>query len=146
MLLGKGAYKQGERLQSARNDSAGEFDFLNGDFKKTMVSGIPTIELLEHIQQIMFKDVETTVVLKLLGQNIGYAALFSHISSLWHPKKSFHLMDIEIGYFLSKLHIRLLSLLGFMYKMRILEAVGGLVGKVVKLDLSTDSKNQWLFC
>ncbi|MBA0829587.1 hypothetical protein Goarm_014181 [Gossypium armourianum] len=70
-----------------------------------MVNGIPTIELLEHIQQIMFKDMETTLVLKLLGQNIGYTALFSHISSLWRPTKSFHLMDIEIGYFLAKLHV-----------------------------------------
>ncbi|MBA0731108.1 hypothetical protein Golax_025506 [Gossypium laxum] len=32
-----------------------------------------------------------------------------------------------------------------MYKRRILEAVGGLVGKVVKLDLSTDSKTSGYF-
>ncbi|KAH1091521.1 hypothetical protein J1N35_018778 [Gossypium stocksii] len=73
MLLGKRACKQGERLQFARNDSAYEFDFLEGDVKKTMVNGIPTIELLEYIQQILFKDMKTTVVLKLFGQNIGYA-------------------------------------------------------------------------
>ncbi|MBA0767084.1 hypothetical protein Gotri_016039 [Gossypium trilobum] len=97
------------------------------------------------ISKIMFKDMETTVVLKLLGRNIGYAALFSHISSLWRPTKSFHLMDIEIGYFLAKLHIRLLGLLCFMYKRRILEAVGGLVGKMFKLDLSTDSKTRGYF-
>ncbi|MBA0582286.1 hypothetical protein Gorai_024437, partial [Gossypium raimondii] len=59
---------------------------------------------------ILFKDIETTVVLKLLGRNIGLS-----------------------------------SLLSFLYKKRILEAVGGLVGKVVKLDFNSDSKTKGRF-
>ncbi|MBA0723048.1 hypothetical protein Golax_003665 [Gossypium laxum] len=103
MLLGQGDYNQEERFRSASNDSAENFDFLEGDVKKTMVNGIPAIEFSERIQQILFKDMETTVVLKLLGRNISYTALFNRISSLWRPTKPFHLMDIENGFFLGKL-------------------------------------------
>ncbi|MBA0853819.1 hypothetical protein Goshw_022329 [Gossypium schwendimanii] len=41
--------------------------------------------------------------------------------------------------------IRLPGLPSFMYKWRILEAIGGLVGNVVKLDLNTDSKTRCRF-
>ncbi|PPE01721.1 hypothetical protein GOBAR_DD01257 [Gossypium barbadense] len=63
-------------------------------------------------------------------------ALFNRISSLWRPTKPLY-------HFLAKL--KLSSLLGFMYKRRILEEVGGLVGKVVKFDLNTDSKTRGRF-
>ncbi|KAH1040164.1 hypothetical protein J1N35_041907 [Gossypium stocksii] len=70
---------------------------------------------------------ENTVVVKLLGWNIGYGALHTRILSLWKPFQPFRLMDIENG------------LSGFLYKKRILEEVGSLIGKVMKLDLRTDS-------
>ncbi|PPR81112.1 hypothetical protein GOBAR_AA39604 [Gossypium barbadense] len=41
--------------------------------------------------------------------------------------------------------IRLSSHVGFIYKRRILEEVGGLVGKVAKFDLNTDSKTRGHF-
>ncbi|MBA0876938.1 hypothetical protein Goshw_020980 [Gossypium schwendimanii] len=45
-----------------------------------------------------------TVVIKLLGRNIGFLSLQDKISNLWRPSMSFHLMDIENGYFLFKFH------------------------------------------
>ncbi|MFQ6657758.1 hypothetical protein Gotur_027300 [Gossypium turneri] len=115
------------------------------------------------------KEMETTVVLKLLGQSIGYAALHNRISSLWKPVKPFYVMGIENEYFLVKFQttedydrvltqgpwiiygqyltvqpwtkdfslsqpyssvvmawIRLLGLPGFMYKRKIIEAIGDL--------------------
>ncbi|MBA0610302.1 hypothetical protein Godav_011168, partial [Gossypium davidsonii] len=70
---------------------------LNGDVTISIVNGIPTIDFSDRIQQILFKGMKATVVLKLLGRSIGYAALQNRISSLWRPMKSFHLMDIENG-------------------------------------------------
>ncbi|KAG8504048.1 hypothetical protein CXB51_002365 [Gossypium anomalum] len=179
---------QDENLKSLGKNCDGDLEFLEGDVKKSMVNNIPAIEFSKRIQQILFKGMETTVVLKLLSWNIGYAALFNQISSLWRPTKPFHIMDIENNYFLAKLQciedynkaisqrpwiiygqylivhpwkkyfnpmksypsmvlawIRLLGLLGFMYKRRILEEVGGLVGRVVKFDLNTDSKTRGCF-
>ncbi|MBA0583926.1 hypothetical protein Gorai_014765 [Gossypium raimondii] len=40
---------------------------------------------------------ETTVVLKFLGRNISYIALFNRISSLRRPSRPFNLMDIEMA-------------------------------------------------
>ncbi|KAK5841702.1 hypothetical protein PVK06_004025 [Gossypium arboreum] len=183
MFIGKREQNQNENLKSLGKNCDEDLEFLEGDVKKSMVNGILTIEFSECIQQILFKGMETTVVPKLLGRNIGYATLFNRISSLWRPTKLFHLKDIKNDYFLAKLQciedynkalsqgpwiiygqylivqpwkkyfspmksypsmvlawIRLPGLLGFMYKRRILEEVGGLVDKVVKFDLNTDRK------
>ncbi|KAH1106714.1 hypothetical protein J1N35_010482 [Gossypium stocksii] len=131
---------------------------------------------------------ESTVVLKLLGRNIGYGVLYSHISSLWNTSKPLHLMDIENGYFLVKLQstedyvkvlpqgpwliygqyltvqpwtkefnssqpypsmvlawIRLPGLPGYLYKKKILEAIGETIDKVVRLDFNTDSRTKGRF-
>ncbi|MBA0701656.1 hypothetical protein Goari_027530, partial [Gossypium aridum] len=96
---------------------------LNGDVTISIVSGIPTIDFSDRIQQILFKGMEATVVLKLLGRSIGYVALQNRISSFWRPLKSFHLMDIENG---------LSGLPGFFYKRKIIEEIGGLTSKHLK--------------
>ncbi|MBA0561535.1 hypothetical protein Golob_018354 [Gossypium lobatum] len=72
------------------------------DVSMTMVNGIPTIAFSGRIKEILFKDMELTIVLKLLGRSIGYNALHNRILSLWKPAKPFHLMDITNGYFLVK--------------------------------------------
>ncbi|MBA0871411.1 hypothetical protein Goshw_025313 [Gossypium schwendimanii] len=43
-----------------------------------------------------------TMVIKLLGRNIGYAMLQNKVYSLWKPSKPFYLMDIKNWYFLAK--------------------------------------------
>ncbi|KAG8480634.1 hypothetical protein CXB51_025228 [Gossypium anomalum] len=131
---------------------------------------------------------ETTVVVKLLGRNIGYGVLHNRISSLWKPSQPFRLMDIENGYypvrfqsridydlaltqgpwvvfghyltvqpwtiefdplkpFLSVVTawIRFPGLPGFLYKKRILEEIGSLVRKVMKLDFKIDSGGRGQF-
>ncbi|KAG8479043.1 hypothetical protein CXB51_029683 [Gossypium anomalum] len=131
---------------------------------------------------------ELTVILKLLGRNIGYNVLYNRILNLWKPTKSFHLMDTTNGYFLVKLQdindynkvltqgpwivfgqyltvqpwtktfnpsqpypsvvmawIRLPGLLGYLKKRKIIEAIRGLIGKVVKLDLQTDTRTKGRF-
>ncbi|MFQ6623835.1 hypothetical protein Gotur_004418, partial [Gossypium turneri] len=56
-----------------------------------------------EIHHILIWDMENTVVLKLLGRNIGYSVLHSKIYSLWKSSSPFQFMDIENGYFLAKL-------------------------------------------
>ncbi|MBA0875949.1 hypothetical protein Goshw_021591 [Gossypium schwendimanii] len=85
----------------------------NGDIDMMVESNsIPTLSWKDKLlgnglgdkgktTQILFKEMETTVVLKLLG-SIGYVALNNRVSSLWRPSKPFHLMDIENKYFLPK--------------------------------------------
>ncbi|KAA3465259.1 GroES-like zinc-binding alcohol dehydrogenase family protein [Gossypium australe] len=130
-----------------------DLELLEGDIHRSIVNGIPAINFSKRIQQILFKEMELTVVSKSLGRNIGYGALNIRISSLWNPSKPFHIMDIENGYFLAKFHstddyTKVLSqgpwlingLPRFLYKKKILEEIGGIIGKVARLDFNIDSK------
>ncbi|KAA3485757.1 reverse transcriptase [Gossypium australe] len=177
-----------ERSDSPGGESVDDLEFLEGDFRTSVVNGTPAIDFSERIQQILFKEMDSTVIIKLLGRSIGYAALSNRLNSLWNPSKSFHLMDIENGYYLVKLHsihdytkvlsqgpwlvygqyltvqpwtkefrpsqpfpsivmawIRLPGLPGHLYKKKIIEKIGGLIGKVVRLDLNTDSRTRGRF-
>ncbi|PPS04243.1 hypothetical protein GOBAR_AA16421 [Gossypium barbadense] len=83
-------------------DADEDLDMLEGDIKKLFVNGIFFFEFSERIQQILIKDMGTTVVLKLMGCNTRYSVLQNKINSLWKPALSFQLMDIESRYFLAK--------------------------------------------
>ncbi|MBA0857590.1 hypothetical protein Goshw_014349 [Gossypium schwendimanii] len=78
-----------------------DFEFCEGDISKSTINGIPLIEFSERVHQFLIQDMSITIVLKLLGRNIGYVAFFNRIHSLWRPV-SIQLMDIENSYFLTK--------------------------------------------
>ncbi|MBA0693789.1 hypothetical protein Goari_004138 [Gossypium aridum] len=67
------------------------------DIVRSSINGIPAIYFSERINQILIKDMEHTVVIKLLGRNIGYAALQKKICTLWRLSETFRLMYIENG-------------------------------------------------
>ncbi|KAE8654014.1 hypothetical protein F3Y22_tig00117056pilonHSYRG00680 [Hibiscus syriacus] len=52
--------------------------------------------------RLMEASMERTVVLKLLGKNIGLNALSNKTFTLWKPSQPFNLMDLENGYLLAK--------------------------------------------
>lgn len=47
-------------------------EFLEGDINRFIVNGIPAIDFSDRIHRILFKETESTVVLKLLGAGISY--------------------------------------------------------------------------
>ncbi|MBA0642227.1 hypothetical protein Goklo_026655 [Gossypium klotzschianum] len=92
-------------------------------------------------------DMDNTVILKLLGHNIGFSVLQNIIYSLWKPSLPFHLMGAENGYFLAKFEnkidcekVFLEGLPSYIYKRKILVEIWGLVRKVAKLDMNTDNR------
>ncbi|PPR96175.1 hypothetical protein GOBAR_AA24492 [Gossypium barbadense] len=83
---------------------------------------------------------KTTIVVKFLGQSIGYATLYNSVSSLWWSSKSFQLMNVENGYFLVKFRSKedyekmlfqgpwiVFGLPGHLYNKKILEVIGGMI-------------------
>lgn len=66
-----------------------------------MSIGTPSINFSKRIYQILAQDMANTVVTKLLGWNTSFSVLQGKIYSLWKLSSSFHLMDIENGYFLT---------------------------------------------
>ncbi|MBA0804720.1 hypothetical protein Gohar_004288 [Gossypium harknessii] len=106
------------------------------DVKKSVVNGIPLIEFSKRIHQLLVNEMSISVVFKLLGRNIGFVALQNKLYGIGRPSKHFQLMDIENGYFLAKFQ----SLPNYLYKKEVLWDIGGMVGKVTKLDFNTNSK------
>ncbi|KAH1122097.1 hypothetical protein J1N35_005257 [Gossypium stocksii] len=101
---------------------------MDGDITRTLVNGVPAINFLERVNQLLIKDMVTTMVLKLLGWSIGYNALQNRC----------YLSVV-------KARIRLPRLLGFLYKGRILEEIRGMIGKVTTLGLNTNSRMRGKF-
>ncbi|PPR95640.1 hypothetical protein GOBAR_AA25035 [Gossypium barbadense] len=162
-LLGtKSGVSDKEELGSSSVDSDEDIEILEGNIHRSIVNGIPAIDFSERIQHILFKKMERTVVLKLLRRNIGYEALNNRISSLWNPSKPFHFMDIENGYFLAKFqsindYTKVLTQGPWLIYGQYLTVqpwtkefspsqpypsteIGGTIGKVVRLDLNTNSR------
>ncbi|MBA0777453.1 hypothetical protein Gotri_005470 [Gossypium trilobum] len=81
---GRGGDRQLENSRNSSNPGSNNnrkiedveyFDLLEKDIVRSSINGIPAIYFSERINQILIKDIEHTMVIKLLGRNIGYAAL-----------------------------------------------------------------------
>ncbi|MBA0590922.1 hypothetical protein Gorai_019611 [Gossypium raimondii] len=51
------------------------FDFVEGDITRSIVTSIPSIDFSERVLLFLLQEMGTTVVIKILGLNIGYASL-----------------------------------------------------------------------
>lgn len=96
-LIGQSSNIEGKGLEEKE-----KFELLEGDILKSVINGTPSVEFSNRIHKILIRDMENTVVLKLLGHNIGYSVLQNKIYNLWKPSSLFQLMDIENVYFLAK--------------------------------------------
>ncbi|XP_012453513.2 uncharacterized protein LOC105775549 [Gossypium raimondii] len=165
-----------------------DLEILDGDIKKTFVDGVPSISFSDRIHKILIQGMDNTVILKLLGRNIGFPVLQNKLFNLWRPSAPLHMMDIENGYFLVKFQnkldceralaegpwiifgqyltvqpwslafdptqaypsivmawIRFPGLPGYLYNHKIITEIGEMVGKVVKLDMNTNSRTRGRF-
>lgn len=179
--------------QSSKNESTGsegreDFVIMDGDIQKSFVNGMPSITFSDRVHQFLIQGMENTVILKLLGCNIGFSVLQNKLYNLWRPSVTLHMMDIENEYFLVKFQnkldyemalsegpwiifgqyltvqpwtvsfdpsqaypsivkawIRFPGLPGYLYNHKIIFEIGGMVGKVVKLDMNIDSRARGRF-
>ncbi|MBA0729852.1 hypothetical protein Golax_022665 [Gossypium laxum] len=49
------------------------------------MNGVPSISFSDRIQKILIQGMENTVILKLLGRNIGFSVLQNKLYNLWRP-------------------------------------------------------------
>ncbi|KAH1091519.1 hypothetical protein J1N35_018776 [Gossypium stocksii] len=105
-----------------------------GNVTRSTVNGISTIEFSDHIKQILFKEMETKNIVdydRVLTQ--GPYVIYGQYLTVQPWTKYFSPLQPLSG------------LPGFTYKRMILEAIGGMVGKVAKLDFKMDSKARGRF-
>ncbi|MBA0750494.1 hypothetical protein Gogos_001905 [Gossypium gossypioides] len=150
-LVGSSSTIGGEDLEVNK-----DFEVLEGDIQKSIINGI---------QCILIQDIEKTVILKLLGHNIVHLMdiengffLAKFVNKIDYEKVLSEGPWIIFGQYLTvqpwtvsfdrtqtflsmvMSWIRFSGLLGYMYKCKILVEIGGLVGKVTKLDMDTDNR------
>ncbi|KAK8491244.1 hypothetical protein V6N12_035188 [Hibiscus sabdariffa] len=60
-----------------------EVVLLEGDVTRSDVDGLISIQFSKRVQALAMKNLELTVVIKLLGRRIGYNTLRSRLCDLW---------------------------------------------------------------
>ncbi|MBA0767593.1 hypothetical protein Gotri_016461 [Gossypium trilobum] len=88
-LIGTGQRIDDKTEASTNEEDDDDLDLLDEDIVRSSVNGILAIEFSNQVNQLLIKDMEHTVVKKLLGRNIGYATLLNKIHSLWRPNQPF---------------------------------------------------------
>ncbi|MBA0555869.1 hypothetical protein Golob_026020, partial [Gossypium lobatum] len=74
-LLGGGVASSNENLEGSFEKNESDFELMEGDMNTSMVNGISEIAFSDCIKDILFKEMELTVIHKLLGRNISYNVL-----------------------------------------------------------------------
>ncbi|MBA0553226.1 hypothetical protein Golob_012426, partial [Gossypium lobatum] len=81
-LLRGGVAFSGENLEGSFEKIKSDFELMEGDVNMSMVNGITAIAFSDRIKDILFKEMELTVILKLLGRNISYNVLHNRIFNI----------------------------------------------------------------
>lgn len=76
-------------------DETDYIQIMDEDVLITLLNGSPANDFSDRIRQILFRDMENTMVLKLLGRNIGFSVLQNKIYSLWKPMAPIHLRILK---------------------------------------------------
>ncbi|KAK5794634.1 hypothetical protein PVK06_035873 [Gossypium arboreum] len=100
-LLGGFTGDSGPDCTVPTEGSNNDFELLKGDVNTT-IDGVPAITFSDRINIILFREMELTVIVKLLRRNIDYNALHNRIISLWKPVNSIRIMDTTDRYYLVK--------------------------------------------
>ncbi|MBA0563169.1 hypothetical protein Golob_008167 [Gossypium lobatum] len=66
--------------ERARGKNKEHFNLEERDFFMTIVNGILAIDFSDRVKNYLLKDIETTVMVKLLGRSIGYITLQNRVS------------------------------------------------------------------
>ncbi|KAK9200137.1 hypothetical protein WN944_015333 [Citrus x changshan-huyou] len=75
-----------------------DWEFEEGDVIENCEGVMPSITFSARIQEKLIQPWKNSVVVKLLGKNIGYRALCARLASMWKPSMGFSVIDLENNY------------------------------------------------
>ena len=58
------------------------------------------MEFSNRVQSLMAQSLRRTVIIRLLGQKIGYKMLCSKLEDLWHPSHGYRVVDLDNDYYM----------------------------------------------
>ncbi|KAL4334407.1 hypothetical protein GQ457_07G010750 [Hibiscus cannabinus] len=77
-----------------------EVTFLDGDIITDCTGKVPSIQFSNRIHDQIDNNLSNGIIVRLLGQAIGYRALVNRVTALWKPICSLHIIDLDNNYFL----------------------------------------------
>lgn len=80
-----------------------EWDFELGDIIVGDDGTMPTIKFSKRIHDKLIKPWQNSMIVKLLGRNIGYNVLCNRMKVMWHKIQDFSVTGLESNYFLIRL-------------------------------------------
>lgn len=81
-----------------------DWDFEPGDVMVGEDGTMPTIVFSKRVHDKLIKPWQNSVVVKLLGRNIGYKVLCNRLKVMWPTIHDFSVIDLENNYYLVRLH------------------------------------------
>ncbi|PPE02958.1 hypothetical protein GOBAR_DD00028 [Gossypium barbadense] len=136
--------RAGEQTETINNvEGEEDFELLESDIVWSSINGIPSIHFSERVNQLLIKDMARTVVIKLLGRNIGYSVLYNTILRMSCTKDYRLCMDSilrsSLGLWISTLCSLIQVWLWLGFGSRVYLGIWVTIGKVIKLDFNTDA-------
>ncbi|KAH9699953.1 hypothetical protein KPL71_024558 [Citrus sinensis] len=80
--------------------SEADWEFDEGDVIENHDGVMSSISFSARIQEKLIQPWKNSVVVKLLGRNIGYKALCARLANMWKPSMGYSVIDLENNYFL----------------------------------------------
>lgn len=100
---GAPSYKQIVAGESSNiSPSQNDLDLISDDEEEESDDRCPVIHITKEEKLRLRSKWKQTLIVKVLGRNIGYAYLLKRLTALWHPKARMELITIEGGYFLAR--------------------------------------------
>ncbi|KAK5803048.1 hypothetical protein PVK06_030688 [Gossypium arboreum] len=65
-------------------------DVMVVDVKKYFIDGVPSIDFSERVYQLLEKEMSTSVILKMLGKNLGISTLQNRLCRIWRSSSLFN--------------------------------------------------------
>ncbi|KAI9117005.1 hypothetical protein K1719_012004 [Acacia pycnantha] len=81
------------------NQKQSEVNLTKEDYKVDREGDIPCIEFSSTIRALLAKGMERSLIIKFLGRSITYHDLVYRTQMLWKLKGSYHLVDMEGGFY-----------------------------------------------
>ncbi|CAN1132958.1 hypothetical protein LINPERHAP2_LOCUS7365 [Linum perenne] len=75
------------------------------DIVLTASNGIKALNLSEEFKEKLCKPWSNSVVVRLLGRNIGYTYLCHRLRAIWKPVGNMHIVDLDRNCFMIKFSI-----------------------------------------
>ncbi|KAH9782115.1 DUF4283 domain-containing protein [Citrus sinensis] len=139
-----------QTMENGFGGGAVDWDLEEGDVIERNDGTLPSISFSDRIHAKLSEPWKHSVVVKLLGRNIGYKTLCTRLHALWRTTMTYSPWSPSFDFTKTVLNqvivwIRLPGLAVHLYNHKVLQKLGQMVGTVIKIDSNIASSARGRF-